>query len=51
MSLTNNQAVLSWIDEMTKLTKPDNIVWITGRHAHQAQPGEAPRLLSPPHRP
>ena len=30
MSLTNNQAVLSWIDEMVKLTKPDNIVWITG---------------------
>ncbi|MBQ1834994.1 MAG: phosphoenolpyruvate carboxykinase (GTP), partial [Oscillospiraceae bacterium] len=30
MSLTNNPAVLSWIDEMTKLTKPDNIVWITG---------------------
>ena len=29
-NLTNNKAVLSWIDEMTAITKPDNIVWITG---------------------
>ncbi len=29
-NLTNNKAILSWIDEMTAITKPDNIVWITG---------------------
>lgn len=29
-NLTNNKAVLSWIDEMTAITKPDKIVWITG---------------------
>ena len=33
MNLTNNKAVLSWIDEMTAITKPDNIVWITGEEA------------------
>jgi phosphoenolpyruvate carboxykinase (GTP) len=27
---TKNQAVLSWIDEMAALTKPDKIVWIDG---------------------
>ena len=25
-NLTNNKAVLSWIDEMTAITKPDKIV-------------------------
>ena len=30
MALTNNKAVLSWIDEMAKMTQPDNIVWIDG---------------------
>ena len=29
-NLTNNKAVLSWIDEMTAITQPDKIVWITG---------------------
>ncbi|MBQ5799169.1 MAG: phosphoenolpyruvate carboxykinase (GTP) [Oscillospiraceae bacterium] len=29
-NLTKNKAVLSWIDEMTAITKPDKIVWITG---------------------
>ena len=29
-NLTNNKAVLSWIDEMTAITKPDKIIWITG---------------------
>ena len=29
-NLTNNKAVLSWIDEMIAITKPDKIVWITG---------------------
>ncbi len=27
---TNNQAVLTWIDKMAALTKPDKIVWING---------------------
>ena len=30
MNLTENKAVLSWIDEMAAITKPDQIVWITG---------------------
>ena len=29
-ALTTNTAVLSWIDEMAAITKPDNIVWIDG---------------------
>ncbi len=32
MALTNNKAVLSWIDEMAKMTQPDQIVWIDGSH-------------------
>lgn len=28
--MTNNKAVLSWLDEMVKLTTPDNVVWIDG---------------------
>ena len=30
MALTTNKAVLSWIDEMVALTKPDNVMWIDG---------------------
>ena len=30
MALTSNKAVLSWIDEMAKMTQPDSIVWIDG---------------------
>src|SRR5665647_3063915 len=26
----SNKAVQAWVDEMAKLTKPDNIVWIDG---------------------
>lgn len=29
-SLTQNQSVLSWIDEKAELVKPDKIVWIDG---------------------
>ena len=28
--LTNNKNVLSWVDEMIALCKPDNVVWIDG---------------------
>ena len=28
--MTNNKYVLSWIDEMAKMTQPDQIVWIDG---------------------
>ncbi len=28
--MTNNKKVLAWIDEMAKMTKPSNIVWIDG---------------------
>ena len=31
--MTNNKAVLSWIKEMTDMTKPDKIVWIDGSDA------------------
>lgn len=30
MALTNNQAILHWIDEMAALTKPREIIWIDG---------------------
>ena len=28
--MTTNQHVLAWVDEMTKLVKPDKVVWIDG---------------------
>ena len=37
MALTTNKAVLSWIDEMVALTKPENIVWIDGSETQLAQ--------------
>lgn len=30
MELYNNKAVKNWVEEMSKLTKPDSIVWIDG---------------------
>ena len=30
MALTSNKFVLDWIDEMSAMTKPDDIVWIDG---------------------
>jgi len=30
MNMTNNKYVLSWIEEMAAITKPDKIVWIDG---------------------
>ncbi|MBQ1555909.1 MAG: phosphoenolpyruvate carboxykinase (GTP) [Clostridia bacterium] len=30
MALTNNKSMLAWLDEMTELLKPDQIVWIDG---------------------
>lgn len=30
MSLTNNQNVIKWVDEMVSLCKPENVVWIDG---------------------
>ncbi len=32
-ALTNNKAVLSWLDEMAQMTKPESIVWIDGSEA------------------
>lgn len=36
MALTNNRAVLAWIDEQVALTKPDKLVWIDGSEAQLA---------------
>lgn len=33
MAPTKNPHLLSWIDEMTKLTKPEEVVWITGEES------------------
>lgn len=33
MALTNNRAVLQWIDEQIALTKPSQVVWIDGSEA------------------
>lgn len=33
MALTENQAVLEWIDEQVSLVKPDRVVWIDGSEA------------------
>lgn len=30
MTLTTNQNILNWVDQMAQLTKPDQIVWING---------------------
>lgn len=32
MATTTNKHVLKWVDEMANLTKPDEIVWITGEN-------------------
>ena len=37
MSLTQNQAVLDWIQEMAAMTQPDEIVWIDGSEAQLDQ--------------
>ncbi len=33
MALTENTAILNWIDEMAAMTQPDQIVWIDGSQA------------------
>ena len=30
MTLTKNKHVLTWVDEMVDLVKPDKVVWIDG---------------------
>ena len=30
MTLTTNKSVLSWVDEMTALVKPESVMWIDG---------------------
>ncbi|MDE6670866.1 MAG: phosphoenolpyruvate carboxykinase (GTP) [Ruminococcus sp.] len=37
MSLTNNQNVIKWVDEMVALCKPDNVVWIDGSEEQLAE--------------
>ena len=33
LALTENTAILNWIDEMAAMTQPDQIVWIDGSQA------------------
>ncbi len=33
--MTNNKKVLAWLDEMVKLTKPDEVIWIDGSEAQK----------------
>ena len=33
--MTNNKAVLNWIEEMKVLTQPDKVVWIDGSDAQR----------------
>lgn len=35
--MTNNKALLSWVDEMTRLCQPDKVVWFDGSDAQQQQ--------------
>ena len=35
--MTNNKAVLSWVEEIVALTKPDRVVWIDGSEEQQAE--------------
>ena len=37
VNMTKNAAVLSWIDEMKALVKPDNVVWIDGSNEQAEQ--------------
>ena len=33
--MTNNKKVLNWLDEMVKLTQPDEVIWIDGSNAQK----------------
>ena len=35
--MTNNKALLSWVDEMTRLCQPDKVVWFDGSDAQQQE--------------
>jgi len=37
LALTNNKAILDWVDEMAALTCPDQILWIDGSEAQLEQ--------------
>ena len=35
--MTNNQKLLKWVDDMTKLLRPDNVVWFYGTDEQQQE--------------
>ena len=37
MPITNNKAILSWVDEMAAMTQPDEIIWIDGSEEQLAE--------------
>src|SRR4051794_22092940 len=48
--IIQNKALLSWVDEMSKLTRPDRVIWCDGSEAEKARLTEeavAQKVLTP----
>ena len=50
MAYTTNRHILDWIDEMAALTRPKEIVWITGEEAQVEQLRQEGLVVTPPSR-